>query len=229
MQRRVVLLMALLLLVVPTAAHGVMTVSVGSWTLLQGVAGQTFDSVTALPIQLTATGLDGLGGANLRNYINGGVVGGPKIDGIQAGNATFAGSATAIAGPTHLFGAVGGFLGSINGVPNGVSPASNGLSTSGLSAAYFAPQLTGPGLPLMSFSFDTIGVAPGVYSWSLTNPLLGVSAPTAFLNTIGVTLSTILIDGTITVVPEPGSMLLCLFGAAGVGIVAIRRRRRRAA
>jgi hypothetical protein len=39
----------------------------------------------------------------------------------------------------------------------------------------------------------------------------------------------ILVNGTITIVPEPGSIVMGLFAAAGLGAVVIRRRKARKA
>ncbi|REK05965.1 MAG: PEP-CTERM sorting domain-containing protein [Planctomycetota bacterium] len=72
--------------------------------------------------------------------------------------------------------------------------------------------------------FDTTGVAPGVYPFSLTSPLFG---PSDFAAAPGS--DAVLIDGTLTVVPEPASIVMGLFAAAGLGAVMIRRRRNKAA
>jgi hypothetical protein len=71
---------------------------------------------------------------------------------------------------------------------------------------------------------DTTGVAGGVFPLGLFNPDLG---PTDFAVNPG--FDAILVDGSITVVPEPASIVMGLFAAAGIGAVVIRRRRAKAA
>ncbi|REK05964.1 MAG: PEP-CTERM sorting domain-containing protein [Planctomycetota bacterium] len=72
-------------------------------------------------------------------------------------------------------------------------------------------------------TFDTTGVPFGDYPWSLTSPLFG---PSDFAAAPGS--DAILIDGVLTVVPEPASIVMGLFAAAGLGAVMIRRRRAKA-
>jgi hypothetical protein len=69
-------------------------------------------------------------------------------------------------------------------------------------------------------TLDTTGLTSGDFTLSITNELFG---PSVLYATGGA--STVLIDGTLSVVPEPSSVVLGLFGVAGVAAVAIRRRR----
>ncbi len=232
MRRRVVLLMGLLLLL-PTGAQAVTTITVGNWNLVPGLAGQFAEAVLGVPnagapIALIGVGADSVDGMDFRNYINGGVVGGPFIDGIDFGGAAggIEGAPTAVLSASHLFPQPGMFLG-LALSPDGTSfTGDSGLTTAGGMLSLAGPKVSGSA-PYSSYSFSTVGVAPGVYSWSLTHATLGV---TTYLTGFGtVPVSTILIDGTITVVPEPGSIVLCLFGVAGIAVVAIRRKRGRRA
>jgi MYXO-CTERM domain-containing protein len=68
---------------------------------------------------------------------------------------------------------------------------------------------------------DTTGIAPGTYELNLVSPIFGPSSVSAGPEPGGY------MNGTITVVPEPGSVVLGLFAAAGLGAVVIRRRRAR--
>jgi len=70
--------------------------------------------------------------------------------------------------------------------------------------------------------FDTTGFGPGyTTTLALGNTLLG---PT---NLVGSETPLTIIDGNITIVPEPSSIVLSMFAVAGFGAVAIRRRRAR--
>lgn len=67
---------------------------------------------------------------------------------------------------------------------------------------------------------DFTGIAPGVYNLSLENPV----GPSAVYDMFGV--PGIYVNGTVTLVPEPSSIMLGLFAAASLGAIALRRRRR---
>jgi|GEM_PF-2676616 len=73
---------------------------------------------------------------------------------------------------------------------------------------------------LAYLTLDTTGLAAGDYTLSLTSDLIGPSV----LYSAGAA-PTVLINGTLSVVPEPSSVVLGLFGIAGVAAIAIRRRR----
>ena len=220
MRRRVVLLMGLVLLV-PALAHGAVTINVGNWTLNPNQANQTVDANTLAPIELSMAGTDATSGMDLYNWINGGVAGGPIIDGFSGNGTTTVGAATANGSGTFLYQGAG-FSNMVGG--HSVNPPDTGLSTS---AGFFTfGSFAANSAPFAGYSFSTVGVLPGTYSWSLTGHPL--SSTIAYAPGGTTALSLTIVNGTITVTPEPGSMLLCLFGAAGVAVVAIRRRRRKA-
>jgi hypothetical protein len=117
-------------------------------------------------------------------------------------------------------------------------PTDNGLSVSqginllavGTGGA-FLPLSTNPGAPslIATVYISTVGVAAGT-QWVLSigggqngdpGPDQG---PLDFAD--GGTFNTALTDGTINVVPEPSSVVMALFAAAGLAAVAVRRARR---
>lgn len=71
---------------------------------------------------------------------------------------------------------------------------------------------------------DLTGFGPGTWSLLL---LGGKAGATDFVNLAGGVIPTTIVDGAITIVPEPTSVVLGLFAAAGLGLVAIRKRRAR--
>lgn len=81
------------------------------------------------------------------------------------------------------------------------------------------------GVPTGIVAFVTVdftGVAPGVYSFSLSSDLFG---PSAAYNLQGLPGSHL--DGTLELVPEPSSVAMGLPGLAGLGLMAFRCRRAR--
>ncbi len=72
-------------------------------------------------------------------------------------------------------------------------------------------------------TIDTNSAAAGQYLLSLESEIIGASA---VYNQVGV--GGTFTNGSVTLVPEPGTVVMALFGAAGLGLVAIRRRRRNA-
>jgi hypothetical protein len=82
----------------------------------------------------------------------------------------------------------------------------------------------GPNGVVANVTVDTTGVAPGDYILSLSTPNFGGSdlPPFGFP-------ATNLVDGILRVVPEPSSVVLGIFAAAGLGATLMRRRARRAA
>ena len=72
---------------------------------------------------------------------------------------------------------------------------------------------------------DTTGFGPGVYPLSVSGGLGGLLTPSDWGGSSVPTWT----DGTISIVPEPSSVVFGLFAIAGLGAVAIRRRRSRKA
>jgi len=73
---------------------------------------------------------------------------------------------------------------------------------------------------LAYLTLDTTGLTSGDFTLSLTSEVIG---PSVLYPSGGA--STILVNGTLSVVPEPGSIVLGMFGAIGIAAIAIRRRR----
>jgi len=200
MHRRVVLALGLLLCV-PAIAQAASSIVVGNHVLAVNTPGQV--------INLNVTGNDQIGGLDLFFTINGGGVG-PVVTAVDITSAgtIFAGNNTGI----FVFAA-----------PNNLPSTRPAVSTT--SAVGILPILAN-GL-LASVTFDTTGIPAGVYSWSLTNHPLGATD-------LGTDLQDEFIypnvtNGTLTIVPEPSSVVMGLFAAAGIGAVAIRKRRARRA
>ncbi len=83
----------------------------------------------------------------------------------------------------------------------------------------------GPNGNLALVTIDTNGVAAGDYQLVLTHPILGDSDLPPF--SVGFETVALLSNGMIhiTNVPEPSSIVMGLFAAAGLGVMVIRRRR----
>ncbi len=82
---------------------------------------------------------------------------------------------------------------------------------------------------LATLVIDTTGFTSGTWALNLSDTIVG---PTDWAGSIfqgNEVPNPVITDGSISIVPEPGSIVLALFGAAGLGAVAIRRRRARQA
>lgn len=82
---------------------------------------------------------------------------------------------------------------------------------------------------LATLVVDTTGFFSGTWSLSLGNTLAG---PTDWAGSIfqgNEVPNPDILDGSITIIPEPSSVVLAMFGMAGLSAVAIRRRRARRA
>ncbi len=113
--------------------------------------------------------------------------------------------------------------------PNNVGQSNFGAPeylTPGREPAYFTTTSAGsvPTGTVALVTIDTNSADVGQYLLALEIPIFGPSAVY-----VGATPGTFS-NGSVTLVPvpEPGSVVLALFGAAGLGAVAIRRRRRNA-
>ncbi len=190
MQRRVLLALAVLLLLVPSIAMAVPTVS-GNTADILPTSGQV--------VTLTVTSAnEATQGVDLYMTIG---AGGPIITDIEFNTAGFV---YASGLPSSLIG-------------GGTTVAGRGISAS-------QPDTNGT---LATVTFDATGIAPGVYSWIFdgnTQPL-----PLSFSDAVFVDIGANFVAGTLTVVPEPASVVFAMFAAAGLGVVAIRRRVRKTA
>jgi len=151
-----------------------------------------------------------------------------------------AASNSAFVGGTGLNGGIGGDIvtGTIFGAVAGHSaPTDGGISnanslnsmTIGLGGASAPLGTQGSPSLLATVYISTVGVAPGTH-WILTigGGLNGDPGPDQgpLDFTDGGLFNTALTDGVINVVPEPSSVVMALFAAAGLAAVAIRRARR---
>jgi len=78
---------------------------------------------------------------------------------------------------------------------------------------------------LVTLTFDTTGFGPGIWPLLFSGTLngdTGIGATTGVLN-LAIT------NGTIQIIPEPSSIVLGLFAAAGLAAVAVRKNRARRA
>lgn len=209
MQRRVFLLLGLILAVPALANASVISVQGGpNIALLPNTAGQQ--------ITLQISGADFYTDSNLRMSINGGVGPAPAV------SLVFGDPAGAIPG-ANLAGSVwaGGSAGTA-GTPNGTTADSSGLE---LIAAF---QSAGGGTPQNTagiyavLTVSTVGVGAGNYALSLAGTDLFNGLDENF-DPIPVPLQ--LQGATLSIVPEPSSVVLGLFAAAGMVAVVIRRRR----
>jgi hypothetical protein len=213
MQRKVGLSLAILLcLTASVLANPVVTV--GNYNLLANTAGQT--------IVMTVSGIDPNNVSGIVMAVEtdnggpafpGGVVG-PLITGIDwdSGPSIWVFPNSAGHNPANTFLA-------------GQSATSDFLTTSG-----FVNVNSGI---LVTLTIDTTGLGPGVHSLQLIgnqvdDAIANSTGPTDFTYSLSGGSSTIT-DGTITIVPEPSSVVLGLFAIAGLGAVAIRKRRARRA
>jgi hypothetical protein len=190
------------------------TIVVGNHNLLPNTPGQV--------IHLTMTGTDLYSGFDLLLLINGGSPGGPAVTHV------FGQTISAI--PTeNLAGSVweGGLGGVAVNNPVGTTAVGTGYETMAIFATTSFPGLTSGSGIVATLTLDTTGVAPGVYSFSLTDNPVGQSKLHA-----GIDLGTFdpiyapltIFNGTLTVVPEPASVITAALALAGLLIVARRRR-----
>jgi hypothetical protein len=213
--RRVVFFLGTLC--VPAAALA-NSIVVGNHNLQPNQAGQV--------VNLIMTGSDGYNTSDFGLLINGGLAGAPVVTHVFGVTTGTAFSAADLAGSIWEGG--GGGIGSQ--FPYGTANVGTGRET--IAALYTAgfTSSTASGI-YVSLTFNTAGVAPGVYSFSLTeNPVW----PTRMFSGLDDELEPIpvpldIINGTLTVVPEPASMMLGLFAIVGLAVVTIRSQRRQSA
>lgn len=212
MQRKVGLSLALLLCL-SAVAQADPTVVVGNFNLQPNLAGQT--------IQLTVSGIapNTVNGITLAAEIAdggpsfGGTLG-PVFTGIDfdAGPSIWVAPNSAGHNPPNIFFDSGGQV--VNG---------DFLTTAGF-------VLVNGGI-FVTLTIDTTGFNGGVFPLQLigngvSDGIANTTGPTDFT---GQNFVSSIVDGTITIVPEPSSVVLGLFAMVGLGAVAIRRRRARRA
>ncbi len=219
MQRTVGLSLAILLCLT-AVAQAVPTVVVGNHILQPNMAGQTIQiSVSGIVPNATTSPADD-------SNVNGGLFsfsvdgGGPNY-GNPAGpiitNMDFLSGPTIWVAPSTPSGI---------GTPADYYDPSNQLASSGfLTLSNGFVNVTG-GL-LVTLTIDTTGFGPGVHGLEMIS--LALEDQTGVTQFTGGNSVQDITNGQITIVPEPSSVVLGLFAVAGLGAVAIRKRRARRA
>jgi hypothetical protein len=218
MQRRVFLALGIVCCLAAVAqASPTITVTSHTYTLAQVASGpQTID--------VLASGGDNVTGLDLNLIFDGGSTGGPEP------------GSNASALPQGNTGAAFWTLVDATTAPAIFNPNNSGQTSDNsydplifqvvlAEAALNSPAVAALGL-LAELKLDFGGWGPGVYILSAAGN--GVSAGGNVLpSDFGAPSSqeTLFVDGTITIVPEPASVVLGLFAVAGLGAVVIRRRR----
>jgi hypothetical protein len=209
--RRQVLLFLAVLMSLPAIAQATVTITLGNHILEQNKADQTFN--------ITITADEDYAFGDTRTTIE---ASGPFITKI---NGTTDGAIASMAG-TVWAGGGGGIAGTPNGTP---TIGDNGrFLTWSHNTSSFAVQQTDGIHAIVTVS--TVGIAAGVYDFTDGNDG-GISEMfSAIVSDEGVAVSELIVEaGTLTVTPEPGTIVLGLFAAAGLASVAIRRHRSRRA
>lgn len=196
MQRRLLTFLVLgIVMCLSTAAFAVTTIEAGNHVIPDVPGFHVLDII--------ANGTDDLQGVILNVYTGTGtdpVTDGPGITGIT------------VITPGMVFGAN-------NSGENTFTAGQNANAGTTTSSGFVQAGVNGL---LAQVTIDTTGFGPGVYPFVVSgggqfalNPSEYPQAPFA----------ADVIDGTITIVPEPSSVVLGLFAAAGMAAVVIRRRR----
>lgn len=173
------------------------TITVGDHALLPNTPGQV------IPILASGIGpADNTAGIDLFLVLGGGTTG-PIVTGLD------------------MIGAGTIFNGNNNG-QSGFGPPYDPPSRELVGLVSTVSGSVDPNGVLAYLTVDTTGLTAGSFSLSLTSDVLGHSV---LYSTGGA--QTVLIDGTLSVVPEPSSIALGALAACGLAAVAIRRRRSR--
>jgi hypothetical protein len=205
MNKRVLIFLGLLVFV-PSMALATVTISAGNHVLLPNTPGQVID------ILISTDAADGINALDLYMDVNGGNPAAPVITNYntQALPTIWGAAAT-----TH----------SVYGPPYEPPPPTLVFAT-GVFLNNSASNVPASGI-LAQLEIDTTGFFPGDGPWPLRlenndwgETVTGNSSgPLLFVR----------VDGEISIVPEPSSVVLALFAAAAMGAVVIRRRARKAA
>lgn len=202
MQRRFVALIAVVaVLAMPALASAAVTVTVGNNVLAANTPGQVIN------IQISATAGEGLNSMDLNAIVNNNLGSSPIISGFNISTAPtlWAANATTV----------------INGVdPPGTEIFESVVNNSAVDSPIGANSI------LATLTIDTTGFFAGSWPLSVGPNGSSTTAPTTLFSVSGEVVPQYL-DGNISiaVVPEPSSIILGLFAAAGMAAVVIRRRR----
>ena len=193
-------LLMVTLLTLASAAQADLTIVVGAHDLQPNQAGQT------VPIFVTSDIADSTQGLAFNAQLGDGGpdLGGTDVTPLMTGDAV---------GPGTLF------------ETNHNAPADGSVPPSFVNIGFTVQSGTVP-IPvgatlLATLTFDTTGFTAGTWPLLLSGTANG---DTQILQTVG---ALSIENGSITIVPEPSSIVLGLFAVAGFGAVAIRRRRAR--
>lgn len=208
MQRRVFLLLGLLL-ATPLVANA------NTISLQGGPVVQLIPNTPGQVITLLLSGSDLYSSSDVAMQINGGVGPAPFVTAVFGDTGGLISPASLYAGSIWAGGNAG-----ITGDPNGTSPTSSGLTTgAGFGTPAFAEQNTNG--VFMTLTVSTVGIGPGQYPLTLDGTIM--TWITAEFDEIPVPLQ--FSPMTLSIVPEPSSVVLGLFAAAGMAAVVVRRRR----
>jgi hypothetical protein len=207
-------------------AHADPTIWLGNWKI-NNAPGQSIDLNTGLPIAVmieTPGGPpdDQIAGINLGLSVND-LVTGPLIESVVIGDGTVFDSDRTTSIGTIL----------TDPLPERHAYA---IQTTAFGTVDAGDGAGGPA-PLAFLSFDGTGVTPGVYPIYLTDPMFGPTNVPFF--TVTLLDGSVLVPGMegfgemdggvygmMTVVPEPGSIVLACFAAAWCAAAIARRRKR---
>jgi len=242
MQRKVVLTLALIL-GLASYAQAALSIVVGQHNYVQGTG------VVTIPI--TVTGPDAVHGTDLSVQLGGNPSAvaaqgsAPPItyQGSEQYNNPTPGAGAAVLSPSMWDQHANTWGDSTDGLNDGVPtiPGSPGYGNAGMEGTWFTGSLTfnsttvstGQIVPgtgnsgiEVNLVVDLTGFGPGTWTLAL---LSGKAGATDFVDRAANTVPVTIVDGAITIVPEPTSIVLGLFAAAGLGLVAIRKRRARRA
>ncbi|MGD9721335.1 MAG: PEP-CTERM sorting domain-containing protein [Pirellulales bacterium] len=217
MHRRVIAFLSLgLFLCLPTVALGHITVTAGNHQLLPNTPGQVID------ILISTDAAEEISGLDLYVLINGAdssvdQAGVPRITAVDLTSAAVA--LGAVASTTFPYGDPWE-------VANGTSFGQN-TAFGAAPNATSGPSADAPATGILAkYTIDTTGINAGLWPLSLTDPF--IFAATLLSKVTGPLEAGVdytLVDGSLEIVPEPSSIVLGLFAAAGLAAVVIRRRR----
>jgi hypothetical protein len=203
MQRRFVVLVAVIaVLAMPALVSAAVTVNVGNHVLQPNQAGQVVDII------ITSTAGEGLNSMDL--------------DILLAGPGSPTATALSLNGVGTLFAQ------NASTIFPGIDPPSDTELFQSVANNAAVNSVIGASSVLARVTFDTTGIFAGVFPWSVDDAEAsgGGSFGSSFQATGGPVIPQLIAgELSIFVVPEPSSIVLGLFAAAGMASVVIRRRR----